>query len=63
MTNVVTLKEEEEHIKCSKEHYLLGHCFMVCLGNFKQYQFISVFYAVTHEKVKKMKLFQTHCPH
>ena len=41
---VVASQEEEEHIKCSKEHYLFGHCFMVCLGNFKQYQFISVFF-------------------
>ena len=31
-------------IKCSKEHYSLGHHFIVRLGSFIQYQFISMFF-------------------
>ena len=42
------------------ELYLLAHHFIVRLGNFKQYQFIPVFYcAVPHEKVSQLKLFHT----
>ena len=65
-----------KRVKSSKERYLLGrHHFIVRHGNFKQ-QFISVFwcyccccfvfvfvffYAVLHEKVRKIKLFHTDC--
>ena len=45
------------------------HHFIVCLGNFKHYQFLSdfilyiyIFGAVPYENVRKMKLFHTDCP-
>ena len=44
---------------------LVGPCSSVHCSSW-QFQTISihfhVFYAVSHEKVRKMKLFQTHCP-
>ena len=53
-----------KHIKCSKERCLLWHHFIVHLGSFKTaliYLFFCfVFYAVPHEKVRKMTLFHTH---